>query len=111
MFERLGPFFQRFDHDPRDVRPLFNPVDYVCFDGLTANRQVERITFVEVKCGTSRPSPTQRSIVEAIRDGRVSTEVWQFGERGIPIEQQLIKPRNTVVRSNHLNGGNGSSGA
>lgn len=91
LFERLAPFLQRFGHDPRDVRPLFNPVDYLCFDGLTTNRRVERITFVEVKSGTSTVSPTQRSIAEAISDGRVSTEVWQFGKRGIPLEQQLLR--------------------
>ncbi len=27
LFERLAPFFQRFDHDPRDVRPMMNPID------------------------------------------------------------------------------------
>jgi len=95
LFERLGPFLQRFNHDPRDVRPLFNPVDYVCFDGLTVNRRVERIAFVEVKSGTARPSSVQKSIADAIASGRVSTEIWHFGDRGIPIEQQLLRPGST----------------
>jgi predicted Holliday junction resolvase-like endonuclease len=90
LFERLAPFFQRFAHDPRDVRALMNPIDYVVFDGLTVNRRVDRVIFVEVKCGTSRESTTQRSIVQAIRQGRVSTETWQIGKRGIPLEQQLL---------------------
>jgi len=90
LFERLAPFFRRFDHDPRDVRPLMNPIDYVVFEGLTINRRVSRIVFVEVKCGTSRVSPAQKSIVDAIREGRVAAEVWQVGKRGIPIEQQLL---------------------
>ncbi len=92
LFERLSPFLQRFHHDPRDIRPIMHPIDYVCFDGLTTNRRVERITFVEVKVGTSRANPAQRSIMEAIQQGRVGTEVWQFGTRGIPIEQQLLRP-------------------
>lgn len=90
LFERLAPFFQRFDHDPRDVRPLMNPIDYVVFDGLTINRRVERVVFVEVKCGTSKQSAAQKSIVEAIRRGHVSVETWQVGKRGIPHEQQLL---------------------
>lgn len=90
LFERLAPFFQRFSHDPRDVRAMMNPIDYVVFDGLTVNRRVERIVFVEVKCGTSRESPAQKSIVQAIREGRVSAETWQVGKRGIPLEQQLL---------------------
>jgi predicted Holliday junction resolvase-like endonuclease len=90
LFERLAPFFQRFDHDPRDVRPLMNPLDYVVFDGLTVARRVDRIVFVEVKCGTSTVTPAQRSILETIRSGRVSVETWQVGKRGIPLEQQLL---------------------
>ncbi len=90
LFERLAPFFQRFDHDPRDVRSMMNPIDYVVFDGLTVNRRVDRIVFVEVKCGTSRESQAQRSIIETIREGRVSVETWQVGKRGIPLEQQLL---------------------
>ena len=90
LFEQLAPFLQRFDHDPRDVRAIMDPVDYVVFDGLTINRRVERITFVEVKSGTSRTSPVQRSIFEAIREGRIGTAVWHVGDRGVPMEQQLL---------------------
>jgi predicted Holliday junction resolvase-like endonuclease len=67
-----------------------NPLDYVVFDGLTVSRRVDRIVFVEVKCGTSVASPVQRSIFEAVREGRVSAETWQVGRRGIPLEQQLL---------------------
>lgn len=90
LFERLGPFFQRFNHDPRDIRAIMDPVDYVCFDGLTVNRRVEQITFVEVKSGTSEQSQTQRSIAQAVRERRVFTEVWHFGDRRLPIAQQLM---------------------
>ncbi len=95
FFERLAPFLQRFGHDPRDVRPIMDPIDYVVFDGLTIDRRVERITFVEVKSGTARESPSQKSIIEAIREGRFGVETWQFGKRGIPLEQQLLRPDTT----------------
>lgn len=91
LFERLAPFLRRFDHDPRDIRCLMDPIDYVCFDGLTANRKVERVTFIEVKVGASALTHTERSITQAVRDGRVATEVWQIGERGLPIAQQLLR--------------------
>lgn len=67
-----------------------NPIDYIVFDGLTVNRRVDRVIFVEVKSGTSRETETQKSIVQTIREGRVSTETWQVGKRGIPLEQQLL---------------------
>jgi predicted Holliday junction resolvase-like endonuclease len=72
---------------------MMNPIDYIVFDGLTVNRRVDHVIFVEVKCGTSRESETQKSIVQAIREGRVSTETWQVGKRGIPLEQQLLGSR------------------
>jgi predicted Holliday junction resolvase-like endonuclease len=90
LYERLAPFFQRFNHDPRDIRAIMDPIDYVCFDGLTVNRKVERITFVEVKSGTSALSQAQRSIMQAVREGRVGTEIWHFGDRRLTIPQQLL---------------------
>ena len=38
LFERLAPFFQRFDHDPRDVRALMNPIDYIVFESIIFKR-------------------------------------------------------------------------
>jgi len=55
-------------------------------------RRVDRITFVEIKSGTSSPSPMQKSIERAIREGRVAAEVWRFGHRSLPIQQQLVGP-------------------
>jgi predicted Holliday junction resolvase-like endonuclease len=92
LFERLAPFFQRFNHDPRDIRPILEPIDYICFDGLTVERRVNRITFVEVKAGTSNVTPSERSIIDAVKEGRVSTEVWRFGNRLLPLQQQLKLP-------------------
>jgi len=91
LFERLAPFARKFTHDPNDLRPIMNPVDFICFDGLTASKKVERVTIIEVKSGTSTPSPVQRSIEAAIRDRRVAFELWQIGERGVPLEQQLVR--------------------
>lgn len=94
LFERLGPFLQHFNHDPRDVRAIMDPIDYVVFDGLTVNRRVDCVTFVEVKSGTARESSTQKTVIEAVREGRVGIETWQFGKRGLPLEQQLVRCEN-----------------
>ena len=97
LFERLAPFFQKFNHDPRDIRPLMDPVDYICFDGLTVDRRVSKITFVEVKSGTGSLSPSERSIIEAVRNQRVTTEVWHFGHRKIPLQQQLLLSNRSIA--------------
>lgn len=89
LLECIAPCFRRFGHDPRDMRAMFDPVDYVLFDGLTVDRSVEAVTFIEVKCGTSRLTPAQRSIREAIRRKRVHWEQWEIGDPRIPIVRQL----------------------
>lgn len=89
LMERLAPCFRRFAYDPRDMRCICDPVDYVLFDGLTVERRVKQITFIEVKCGRSRLSSVQRSVRDVVEKGRIDTEVWEIGDPNIPITKQL----------------------
>ncbi len=52
LFESVRPFLPEFSHHPGDLRSIWDPVDYISFNGLALNRDVESITFVEVKSGT-----------------------------------------------------------
>lgn len=89
MLERLAPCFRRFTYDPRDMRCISDPFDYVLFDGLTAERKVKQIVFIEVKCGKGRMSGVQRDVREAVEARRVGTELWTIGNPDIPITKQL----------------------
>lgn len=89
LFERLAPCFRKFAYDPRDMRCICDPVDYVLFDGLTVEREIRQVTFIEVKSGRSRLTPTQRSLREAIEKRRINTEVWEIGNPDIPITKQF----------------------
>ena len=89
LLERVAPCFRRFAYDPRDMRCICDPVDYVLFDGLTVDRQVKQITFIEVKSGRSRLSSVQRSVLEVIDKGRIQSEVWEIGDPDIAITKQL----------------------
>jgi len=89
MLERIAPCFRQFHYDPRDMRSICDPMDFVLFDGLTVERQVKQITFIEVKCGRSRLTGVQRSVREAVDKGRVHAEVWEIGDRDIPITKHL----------------------
>jgi predicted Holliday junction resolvase-like endonuclease len=91
LLERIAPCFRRFAYDPRDMRCICDPMDYVLFDGLTVERRVRKITFIEVKCGRGQLSGVQRSVLEAVAKGRVDTEVWEIGDPQIPITKQLSR--------------------
>lgn len=71
--EKLAPMFPGFGHHPYDVRPIFDPIDFVVFDGYF-NQQVTDITFVEFKTGDSRMSDIQKSIRDTIKRKRVHFE-------------------------------------
>jgi predicted Holliday junction resolvase-like endonuclease len=89
LLERVAPCFRKFAYDPRDMRCICDPVDYILFDGLTVERRVRQIAFIEVKCGRSRLASVQRSVREAVDRNRVYNEVWQIGAPDIPITQQV----------------------
>lgn len=98
LMERIAPCFRTFSYDPRDMRCICDPFDYVLFDGLTVERRVKQIGFIEVKCGRSYVSGVQRSVREAVDHRRVFTEVWTVGDPDIPITQQLSNRDRATLR-------------
>jgi predicted Holliday junction resolvase-like endonuclease len=71
--EQLVPFLENFKHNPKDLRPMFNPIDYICFEE-------DKITFVEVKSGDSALSPKQKNIQKLVEEGKVYFEVYRVRE-------------------------------
>jgi predicted Holliday junction resolvase-like endonuclease len=68
--EHILPYLPSFDFDPRDVRFLGSPIDFVVFDGLS-DGCVRRVVFVEVKTATSKLNPRERAVREAIQSRQV----------------------------------------
>lgn len=97
LLERMAPCFRKFAYDPRDMRSICDPFDYVLFDGLTVERQVKEIVFIEVKCGTGRLSNVQRGVVQCVDQGRIHSEVWEIGSPNIPITRQLLHGTRRVL--------------
>jgi len=73
MLEHLVPILKGFDFEPADCRTLFQPIDLLVFDGLSASK-VDQLAFVEVKTGEAQLNPPQRKIRDAIRGHRVFYE-------------------------------------
>src|SRR5688572_7604328 len=68
--QHIVPYLPEFEFDPRDVRFLGSPIDFVVFDGLCQG-EVKRIVLVEVKTGGSTLSARERSVREAARAGKI----------------------------------------
>jgi predicted Holliday junction resolvase-like endonuclease len=71
--EKIAPMFPGFGHHPADVRPVFDPIDFVIFDGYFQG-EVTGVTFVEFKTSESKLTGIQRSIRDAVDRKRVRFE-------------------------------------
>jgi predicted Holliday junction resolvase-like endonuclease len=71
VLEKIVTGWNGFPHEPHDCRSLFEPIDYVAFDGLTEKAAVEQVAFLDVKSGDAKLNKHQRLVRDAIKDGRV----------------------------------------
>ncbi len=90
--EKVVPMFPGFGHHPYDVRPVFDPIDFVIFDGYYQG-SVTDICFVEFKTGQSRITPVQSSIKAAIENKRVHFEEKRLSSDAIKMLTEGKPPR------------------
>jgi predicted Holliday junction resolvase-like endonuclease len=77
ILERLAPTMPGFRFHRNDCRSLFDPIDYVVFEGLSRKGSVERIIFSDIKTGGARLSPKQREIKALVEGGRVECDLYK----------------------------------
>jgi len=75
ILEKILPSSKNFTFDTRECVSVFKPIDYLAFKGLIKNN-VNSISFIEVKTGDARLSPSQRRIMQIINDGNVSLKLF-----------------------------------
>ena len=95
--EKVVPMFPGFGHHPYDVRPVFDPIDYVVFDGYYEG-EVSDITFVEFKTGAGRISQIQNSIRDTVIRKRVHFETRRISRETLRIitNGRALKPKQLV---------------
>lgn len=71
VLEKVVTGWKEFPHEAHDCRSLFEPIDYVAFDGMTDHQKIEQIAFLDVKSGAARLNKHQRLIRDAVRNGSV----------------------------------------
>ena len=77
ILERLAPCMDSFRHERTDCRSLFDPIDYLIFEGLSKNNVVSKIFFMEIKTGGAQLKPIQTRIRSAVRSGKVSLSIYK----------------------------------
>ena len=77
IMERIVLTFDSFNYNHNDCRPLFDPIDYIIFEGLTEKGYVENITFVDIKTGNARLKDGQKQIKQTILDKNVKFRTYE----------------------------------
>jgi predicted Holliday junction resolvase-like endonuclease len=71
ILERLAPSLQWFRFDKNDCRSLFDPIDYVIFEGLNKTGSVQKIIFTDIKTGDARLKKNQKQIRQVVEEKKV----------------------------------------
>ena len=74
VMQQLIPYFPEYKYVPSDSRFISSPLDLIVFNGLSKGC-VEEIIFIEIKSGKGYPTKRQKSVKEAIENGKVRYEL------------------------------------
>lgn len=77
IYERIAPTLKDFKLEPNDCRSLFDPIDYVVFNGLTKTGKVDSIVFMDVKSGGAKLSAKQKRIQQLVENSKVSFQTYE----------------------------------
>lgn len=71
ILERLAPCMATFPFERNDCRSLFDPIDYIIFEGLEKEGIVKKILFTDIKTGKARLTGKQKEIQKFTRRLRI----------------------------------------
>lgn len=71
IVEKIVPSIKAFPYKPKDCRQLFDPIDYVVFNGLHNSGNINELIFIDVKSGSARLKTNQKDIKKTIEAGKI----------------------------------------
>ena len=77
VLERLAPSLSTFRFECSDCRSLFDPIDYIIFEGLCQNGVVSKIIFADIKTGNGTLSRRQREIRDLVNRKKVEFDTYE----------------------------------
>jgi predicted Holliday junction resolvase-like endonuclease len=77
--ERIAPLMRDFYFDRNDCRSLFDPIDYIIFEGLSKKNSVSKILFTEIKTGKARLNDHQKEIRNLVERKQVTWDTYKKG--------------------------------
>jgi predicted Holliday junction resolvase-like endonuclease len=79
ILERIAPTMRDFRFERNDCRSLFDPIDYIVFEGLSKRNSVSKILFTEIKTGKARLNDHQKEIRNLVGRKQVTWDTYKKG--------------------------------
>jgi predicted Holliday junction resolvase-like endonuclease len=76
ILERLAPTMPGFRFDRNDCRSLFDPIDYVIFEGLSKKGVVSKILLSDIKTGAAKLSNKQKEIKVLVEKKKIGWDTY-----------------------------------
>jgi len=82
MLMQADPVFTPLGYYPQDVKALFDPIDFVIFDGMNRDDKVNRVVFMDEHNTKDEIRRVQHSIEMAIKHGNYSFQSVRLAKTG-----------------------------
>lgn len=80
ILERMVPVMKEFTFERTDCRALFDPIDYIIFEGLTKKGVVTKLFFIDIKTGKARLTGRQSEIRDLVEEKKIQMEIYKQPE-------------------------------
>jgi len=78
----ISPKFKALKINPSDVKAIFNPIDFVVFNGMTKTKSVDDIMFLSKQVNNPDLNQLRQQVKKAITQKKYEWQVARINERG-----------------------------
>ena len=82
LLKRVVPGICKRGYYPQDVKAMFDPVDFVVFDGMNTHSAVKRVVLLDGPPNDKRRETAQRSIKAALKKGNFEWRTIRMDDMG-----------------------------
>lgn len=76
------PLFAKKNIDPRDLKLIFSPIEFVVFNGMAEKKKLKNIVLLGKKPDNKEQEKIVKTIVNCIEKGNLDFKVIRFSESG-----------------------------
>jgi predicted Holliday junction resolvase-like endonuclease len=79
LLKNYVPSLYKSGYNPQDVKALFDPVDFVIFNGMN-NEHIKDVVFFDGPAYSKQREKTQKSIKSVIKNGNLKWQTLRIDE-------------------------------